>query len=138
MKLVIDASIGVKALLQEHNSSKAWQLCDDFRKGIHQLFAPDLYFLEVGNVLVMAQRSGKITQNDLLLFYGDLIRNQPIIAPSTSLFPRAFDIAARIRVSLYDATYLALAEQESCPLLTEDVKLINAAHGFSTLTLDSL
>ena len=138
VKLVIDTSIGVKAILQEYNSSKALQLRDDFRHGIHQLFAPDLYFLEIGNVLVMAARNGKISATDLPLFYGDLIRHQPIILPFTSLFPRAFSIASQIRVSVYDATYLALSEREGCPLLTEDVKLINAAQGFSTITLDSL
>jgi len=86
----------------------------------------------------MAARAGKIPVTDLNLFYADLIRHQPIICPFTSLFPKAFSIASRIRVSIYDATYLALAEQGGCPLLTEDVKLINAANGFSTVTLDSL
>src|SRR5437762_3132121 len=72
VKLVIDASIGVKTVLQEHNSSKALQLREDFRHGIHQLFAPDLYFLEIGNVLVSAARNGKIPATDLPLFYADL------------------------------------------------------------------
>jgi predicted nucleic acid-binding protein len=97
-----------------------------------------LYFLEVGNVLVMAARKGKILTTDLPLLYADLLWHQPIICPSTSLFPRAFAIASQIRVSVYDAIYLALAEQENCPLVTADVKLINAAQGFSTVTLDSL
>ena len=64
--------------------------------------------------------------------------HQPIIYPSIALFPRAFAIASQIRVSVYDAIYLALAEQENCPLVTADIKLINAAQGFSTVTLDSL
>ena len=138
MKLVIDASIGVKTILQEHNSSKGLQLRDDFRHGIHELFAPDFYFLEIGNVLVIAARNGKIPAKDLTLFYGDLIRHQPIICPSTSLFPRAFQIASQFRVSIYDATYLALSEEEGCPLLTADSGLINAAPGFSFLSLDDL
>ncbi len=138
MKLVIDANVGISAALKEINSAKALQLRDDFRKGIHQLFAPDLYFLEVGNVLVMAARTGKILTSDLPVLYADLLWHQPIICPSTSLFPRAFAIASQIRVSVYDAIYLALAEQENCPLVTADVKLINAAQGFTTVTLDSL
>ena len=68
MKLVIDASIGVKTILQEHNSSMALQLRDDFRHGIHKLFAPDFYCLEIGNVLVIAARNGKIPAKDLTLF----------------------------------------------------------------------
>ncbi|MEI8021737.1 MAG: type II toxin-antitoxin system VapC family toxin [Schlesneria sp.] len=138
MKLVIDASIGIKAILPEQDSAQALQLRDDFRKGIHQLFAPDLYFLEVGNVLVMAARAGKFPVADLPFTYSELIRHQPIICPSTSLFPRAFAIASQIRVSLYDATYLALSEEEGCPLLTNDQKLINAAKGFSFISLNDL
>lgn len=138
VKLVIDANIGVKAILKESNSAKALQLRQDSRKGIHQLFAPDLYFLEVGNVLVMASRSGKIPATDLPLFYADLIRHQPIICPSTALFPRAYSIASRIQVSVYDAIYLALSEHEGCPLVSDDAKLMNAAQGFSVIPLDSL
>jgi predicted nucleic acid-binding protein len=138
VKLVIDASIGIKAILPEQDSAKALQLRDDFRKGIHQLFAPNLYFLEVGNVLVMAARTGKFPVADLPFTYSELIRYQPIICPSTSLFPRAFAIASQIRVSLYDATYLALSEEERCPLLTNDQKLITAAKGFSFISLNDL
>jgi predicted nucleic acid-binding protein len=138
VKLVIDASIGVKTILPEHNSAKALQLRDDYRKGIHQLFAPDLYFLEIGNFLVNAARAGKIHPSDLVLFYADLIRYQPVTCQATALFPRAFSIASKIRVSIYDALYLALSEEEQCPLVTDDVKLIRAAPGFSTATLDDL
>lgn len=138
MKLVIDASVGVKTLFAGYNTQKALQLRDDFRKGIHELFAPDLYFLEVGNVLINAARAGHIKQADLPVLYADLLYHQPIIVPAPSLFPRAFSIASQIRVSIYDATYLALSEQEGCPLLTDDVKLIRAAPGFSTVTLDQL
>lgn len=138
MKLVIDSSIGIKTIFPEHNSDKALRLRDDFRKGIHQLLAPDLYFLEVGNFLVMAGRTGKIPVADLPFAYSEIIRHQPIICPSPASFPRAFSIASRIRVSIYDALYLALSEEESCPLVTADVKLINAAPGFSIMTLDDL
>lgn len=136
MKLVIDSSIGIKTVYPEPDSPKALQVRDDFRKGIHQLFAPDLYFLEVGNFLVMAARTGKIPVADLPFAYSEVIRHQPIICPTPASFPRAFEIASRIRVSLYDAIYLALSEEEQCPLLTADQKLINAATGFSFLTLD--
>jgi predicted nucleic acid-binding protein len=138
VKLVIDSSIGIKTIYPEPDSRKALQLRDDFRKGIHQLLAPDLYFLEVGNFLVMAARTGKIPAADLPFVYSEVIRHQPIICPTQASFPRAFAIASQIRVSIYDAIYLALSEEEQCPLVTADQKLINAAPGFSFVTLDQL
>lgn len=138
MKLVIDASIGVKTLLAEPGAQEALQLRDDFRRGIHELLAPDLYFLEIGNVLINACRAGRITQADLPVLYADLLYHQPIIAPTPSLFPRAFEIASQIRVSIYDATYLALSEQEQCPLISDDAKLIKAATNYPIITLADL
>ena len=73
MKLVIDASIGIKQIIPEHNSAKALQLLSDFRQGIHELLAPDLYFVEISNVLTMAARNGKIPATDLLYAFGDMI-----------------------------------------------------------------
>jgi predicted nucleic acid-binding protein len=138
VKLVIDANIGLKAMLPEHDSAKAIQLRDDFRKGIHDLLAPDLYLLEAGNTLVTSARSGKIPMNDLPVFFAELMANQPIIYPSTSLFPRAYDIASQSRVSVYDATYVALAEREGCDLVTADDKLLKALPGLPIVSLASL
>lgn len=138
MKLVIDASIGIKQILPENDSAKALQLYSDFRKGIHELLAPDLYFVEISNVLTMAARKGKIPEADLPYAFGDMIRYQPVIHNTTSFLYGAFNIASQIRVSVYDAIYLAMSKQENCPLVTADQKLINAAPGFSFLTLDQI
>lgn len=135
MKLVIDANVGLSALLPEIHSAQAQQLLSDFRKGIHQLIAPGLYFVEVGNVLVHKAKVGLIPKTDLPLLSQELFRRQPIIVPTVSQFHRAYAIAADIRVSVYDAIYLSLSQQEGCPLVTDDQKLIKAATGFSTIPL---
>ena len=138
MKLVIDANIGLSALLPEPDTAKALQLFSDFRSGIHELLTPDLYLLEVGNTLVNAARSGRIPQSGLLVLFADLMRTLPITFPSASRFPRAYAIASNIRVSVYDAIYLALSEREGCPLVTNDAKLANAASSFTTVSLGAL
>lgn len=78
MKLVIDANIGLSALLTEPDSAKALQLFADFRSGSHELLTPDLYLLEVGNTLVNAARSGKIPQSGLPVLFAELMRTLPI------------------------------------------------------------
>jgi predicted nucleic acid-binding protein len=138
VKLVIDASIGIKQILPESDSAKALQIQSDFRRGIHEILAPDLYFVEVSNVLTMAARTGKISAADLPYAFGDMIRYQPVIHNTTTCLHSAFNIASKLQVSVYDAIYLALSRQENCPLLTADHKLINAAKGFSFLTLDQI
>ena len=138
MKLVIDANIGLSALIPEPDTAQALQLFADFRNGIHELFTPDLYLLEVGNILVNAARSGKIPQSGLPVLFAELMRTQPMIYPSTSLFPRAYAIASNIPVSVYDAVYLALSEREGCPLVTNDAKLANAASNFTTVSLGAM
>ena len=138
MKLVIDANVGLSALLPEQDTAKAVQLFGECRKGTHELLSPGLYMLEVGNILVQSARRGKIPMNGLPMLYAELIRNMPIVYPSASLFPEAFQIASRIRVSVYDAVYLALSKRESCLLVTSDEKLIKAATGFQLVSLTAI
>lgn len=138
VKLVVDANIGWKTLVLEDNSEKALRLFDEFRKGLHELFAPDLYPIEVGNTLVNAARSGIVTAVELPAMYADLIGGLPIICPSISLFPRAFDIASQTRASVYDALYVALAEREGCDLVTADEKLLRALPGFPIVSLSTV
>ena len=138
MKLVIDGNVGLCAMLPEAHSGKIKQLFEDFRKGIHELLAPDLYAVEVGNGLVSAARKGTINQSDLPLLYAALLMDLPIRYQMLSLFQRAYSIASQLPVSVYDASYLALSEREGCPLLTDDQKLIKNAPGFSYLTFDDL
>jgi predicted nucleic acid-binding protein len=138
VKLVIDANIGLSTLLPEPDSARALQLSVDFRNGIHELLAPDLYLLEVGNTLVHAARSGKIPQSGLPVLFADLMRTLPVIHQSISLFPRAYAIASGLRVTVYDAVYLALSEREGCPLVSNDAKLAYAARGFPIVSLAAL
>jgi predicted nucleic acid-binding protein len=125
-------------MLPENDSAKATALLAGFKRGVHELLSPDLYLLETGNIIVMAARTGKIPESDLLVFYAELMGNLPIIYPSASLFPRAYDIACQTRASVYDATYVALAEKEGCDLVTSDEKLIKALPGFPIVSLASL
>jgi len=45
--------------------------------------------------------------------------------------PRAGDIASRYRVALYDCLDIALAERESCEVITADLGIISLQSLFS-------
>jgi predicted nucleic acid-binding protein len=42
------------------------------------------------------------------------------------LIPRAYVIASKARIGIYDCLYVALAERVACDLITGDTHLINA------------
>jgi len=52
-----------------------------------------------------------------------------IHAALPDLTPRALEIAAKSSASVYDCLYVALAERESCELITADDKLVKKLQG---------
>jgi predicted nucleic acid-binding protein len=126
MKYVIDTSIEVKRFVPEADSPKALQLRDDARKGIHDLLAPDLFPIEVCNALMILERAGKILPGEANLLFARFLREVPNLHEAIPRLPRALEIAQQFRQSVYDCLYVALAERESCELVTADDKLVNA------------
>lgn len=126
MKYVVDTAVAVKLVLPEPDSPKAIKLFGDYAQAIHELLAPDLFPTEVANVLVMAERSGKLKVGEAVAGYQNILRVSPALHVAIPLLPRAIEIAQQFRQSVYDCLYVALAEREACELVTADDKLIQA------------
>lgn len=110
--------------MPEVDSDKALRLRDNFRNGVHELLAPNVFPIEIGHALTRAERQGRVTAaNGWALWLGVMV-DCPRLVPSIPLMPRAYEISSRMRVGIYDCLYLALAEQEKCELVTADDKLI--------------
>lgn len=125
MRLVIDCSVAFKWEVFETLSDRARLLRSEFDKGAIDLIAPDLFPIEIANSLTMAERRGRISVGLSSLFLADILSSPPtIIGTLPDLLPRAQIIAATTVVSVYDALYVALAERESCELITADDKLV--------------
>ncbi|HYV37652.1 MAG TPA: type II toxin-antitoxin system VapC family toxin [Gemmataceae bacterium] len=126
MKYVVDCSTAFKWVVQEFDSSTAIQLRNDFKAGIHELLAPDLFPTEVANALLMAERRKRIQPGDSTLFLLDILQTLPALHSALpDLLPRAHAIAHCSGASVYDCLYVALAECEGCEHVTADAKLIN-------------
>ena len=138
MKYVLDASVALKWVLPEQDSDKANQVRDDYRNGLHELLAPDIFSVEVAHVLSKAERQGILNQGDGAILLADVITTLPRLFSSLSLLPRAYTIASMERLSLYDCLYLALAEQQQCELLTADSKLLRALPAHPIVHISSL
>ena len=90
---------------------------------------PSIWPLEVTNVLLAAQRRGRISEADSARFIS-LLHNLPIIVEQESpdrMFGEIYTLAHEHNLSSYDASFLDLAMRKGLPIATIDRKLKNAA-----------
>lgn len=121
---VVDASV-----------SAAWFLPDEATPGseaalqataTHELWVPALWLLEIGNLLLSAQRRKRINaekRRELALAASALrlrVDREPVATPALD------ELAARHGLSAYDAAYLELALRRGLPLATRDAALAAA------------
>lgn len=124
MRFVIDSSVALKWVLPETDSDRAVALRDDFRNGVHELFAPDVFAIEVAHALARAERRKIIRPPEGTLKLIDVLGTLPALHSYLPLLARAFEIASAARTGVYDCLYVALAEREACDLITADDRLI--------------
>jgi predicted nucleic acid-binding protein len=60
MRYVLDASVGVKWVMNEVDTPAALRVLADFRNSIHDLISPDSYVLETAHGLTKAERRGVV------------------------------------------------------------------------------
>jgi predicted nucleic acid-binding protein len=119
--LVVDASVVAKWFIPEEDSDKAIRLRNRHIEGSLTLMAPDLIVYEVANALAYHP---DVADEDLredveALFMIDL----DLVFPSTELMASIAEGARRHAISVYDSSYLALAEFTATNLVTADRRL---------------
>lgn len=128
-RLVPDVSVAAKWVLRGPEESlvpEAVELLLAFVEGKIQLLVPDLFWVELGNVLWKAIRRGRCTRIVADTGLRDIKERELITVPSQSLIEAALDIAIAYNRSVYDSTYVALASRRGAQLVTADEKLANA------------
>src|SRR5437773_11750749 len=116
-ELVIDASVAIKWVVDEHGTREALSLLR------HRLFAPDLLVAECANVLWKKARRYELGMEEARLAARLLQRADFELAPMRALLEPATMLAIALDHPAYDCTYLALAESLSCDLVTADQRL---------------
>ena len=126
MPFVVDASVAAAWLLGDEDDGEADRVlrllaADGAR-------VPSLFWYEMRNVLVMAERRGRLVPGEAAAALGRL-RRLPIEAVDMTLADdaRVTGLAIAYGLTAYDATYLALAEATASPLATADRALARAA-----------
>lgn len=92
-------------------------------------WVPDLWYLEVSNVLMLAQRRRRIDETEmreaLALLGGLPIERDPL--PAQQTVRQTLALAISHSLTTYDAAYLELAIRRNLPLATRDADLQAAA-----------
>jgi len=125
--IVLDASVALAWLFAEELPPQALALFDESH--LSQLVVPSLWHLEVGDVLVIAERKGRISPEELARYVNDL-RGLPIKTVDEHpeiILDDILPLARREKLTVYDAAYLHLAMRLKMPLATLDDALRAAA-----------
>jgi predicted nucleic acid-binding protein len=117
-RLVIDASVAVKWVIPEPDSTRAEVLLD------HGLVAPDLLFVECANVLWKKVRRGEITVEEAEIAAQTLEQAELAVMSTRGYLAVATSIAVEFDYPAYDAVYLAVAEASDLRLVTADERLV--------------
>jgi predicted nucleic acid-binding protein len=125
--LVIDNSVVMAWCFQDETSHSADFILDRLEQGT--AFVPSIWPLEVGNVLLVAERHHRLGAGDSIRFLA-LLSELPIMVdqePPERMFKEILALARQQKLSTYDASYLDLAMRKGLPLATLDRKLSVAA-----------
>ena len=117
-KLVIDASVAIKWVVDEDGSSRALAL----RKGA-RLVAPDLLSAECANILWKKAQRGELAGAEAELAAKLLERADVELMPMRGLIPAAARIAIAFSHPAYDRIYPALALANLWRFVTADDRL---------------
>lgn len=137
--IVVDSSVVAKWILTEADSPQAHRVITETVAGVGRLIVLDLAFPEVANAIWKRYRQRLITSTDATLHLGELVRLPVHVEPAARLLPPAFDIAIRYDRSVYDALFVALAQDLGVRGVTADEPLYNSLHAdlpFVTLLRD--
>lgn len=125
MSFVLDASCALAWCFEDEQSPVSERALDLL--GSEPALVPSLWPHEIANVLVVAERRGRVSEAVASRF-ADLLGRLPItVDPDPADVLRLADVARRRELSAYDAAYLALAGRHGLPLATLDDRLAEAA-----------
>ena len=124
---VVDCSIAMAWLFHDEATPKTSALLN--RLATETALVPAWWFIEITNVLAMAERRGRITAPQSDAFIAELSKlaiERDGEAPDRA-FTHLLSLCRRFRLTSYDAIYLDLAIRRSLPLATLDDDLRRAA-----------
>lgn len=124
MAVVADVSAILGVALAEDDARYAAAVFREIARD--EAHVPSLFWFELRNALLMAERRKRLTSAQVATFLGEFAILPVGIdhAPSESV---VLELARRYDLTVYDAAYLELAQRKQLPLATLDTALRKAA-----------
>ena len=130
MKIVLDASVALSWLMRRVDADEA-EMSRSAAQGVmgEGALVPSIFFTEVTNGLVVAERAGSLAADLAKRFLADLdaLPIETDRGAPDALQRAVFGLARATGLTAYDATYLELALRSGSPLATFDRQLAAAA-----------
>jgi predicted nucleic acid-binding protein len=128
--ICVDSSVAAKWVLPEEHSGQALNLYQQVTQAGHEVVAPLLFPIEVGNILRQRVRRGLLTSEDATRALDRFLEFPLRLAAPSHPHRRALALANQHDLpAVYDAYYLALAQELEVKLWTADRRLLRAIEG---------
>ena len=123
MPFVLDSSVALAWALPDESNP----ILDPLLKGLttERVMVPPIWPLEIGNVLLVAVRRGRLTAQDMTHLVREF-RALPVeidIMSTEESFKETLFLAGKYELTTYDSSYIELARRRNLPLATLDTKL---------------
>ena len=118
MNIVVDASVAIKWFLAEENTADAEMLLGpEF-----ELNAPEIAISEFGDIVLKKLRHGDVQLGEATALLEGLFRVRILFHSNKPLLRPAVERAVELGQAVNDCTYLSLAVNLDCPLVTANRK----------------
>jgi len=125
-RIVIDTSVVLKwYLADEEYSQKALSILDKYVSNELDILAPSLLEYEVINGLIIAKKRERIKEEKILTAIDGFISLEIKLINLSLYYPKVIHYSKIYSRSAYDASCLALADDEGISLVTADKGLYN-------------
>ncbi|MGA7743837.1 MAG: type II toxin-antitoxin system VapC family toxin [Polyangia bacterium] len=127
MEFVLDCSATLPWLFASEATPATNRLLDQLSRGA-KAWVPTLWHLEVGNVLLGAQRRGRMDKAGIEKFFASLaVYDIEVDSETAALaWSKTFALGEAFGLTMYDAAYLELALRRGVPLASLDGTLVAA------------
>ena len=119
--IVLDASIILKMIFEEQDTPLALQLREKHITGEDKIAAPELLYYELANVLATKVPISVKNASSVLAEMFNLEFETFTLGEEEFLF--SIGTSRKYKISVYDASYVILADRLNCNFITSDVKL---------------
>ena len=120
MNIVLDSSVIAKWFFEEENREKAIHLRQLHKQTDIAIKVPSLLLFELGNIFLNKKAFNKQFFNESI---STLFSINLQFVESSNILNIIFTTATDYKLTFYDATYVALAQNLKCDFITADKKL---------------